>query len=182
MNSPRFRDLSPKQIVPTLADDGVYLASESSMYRLLRRDGQLEHRGKAGPAQHHRPDELVARGPNQVWSWDITWMPSLIRGKYFYLYTIVDVFSRKIVGLAADRQPLIGVDHLDIHLAEDRHHVVDLVGRYDVGGQHIVHVVVSQIALLFPEIDQFFDLFHLFLREMSIGSWLKHGLKALLLT
>lgn len=98
VNSPRFRDLSPKQIVPTLADEGVFLASESTVYRLLRQGGQLEHRGKARPVQHRRPDELVARASNQVWSWDITWLPSPIRGKYFYLYTIVDVFSRKIVG------------------------------------------------------------------------------------
>lgn len=100
VNSPRFRDLSPKQIVPQLADDGIFLASESTIYRLLRLNAQLEHRGPARPATHRRPDELVASGPNQVWCWDITWLPSPIRGKFFYLYTIIDVFSRKIVGRA----------------------------------------------------------------------------------
>jgi transposase InsO family protein len=86
--------------VPQLADDGIFLASESTLYRLLRANGQLEHRGRARPATHRRPDELVATGPNQVWSWDITWLPSPIRGQFFYCYMIVDVFSRKIVGRA----------------------------------------------------------------------------------
>lgn len=100
VNSQRFRDLSPKQIVPQLADSGIYLASESTVYRLLRATGQLEHRGRARPATHRRPDELVATGPNQVWCWDITWLPSPVRGKFFYCYMIVDVFSRKIVARA----------------------------------------------------------------------------------
>lgn len=100
VNSRRFRDLSPKQIVPQLADDGIFLASESTVYRLLRANGQLEHRGRARPATHRRPDELVATGPNQVWCWDITWLASPIRGKFFYCYMIVDLFSRKIVGRA----------------------------------------------------------------------------------
>lgn len=86
--------------MPQIADGGHYLASESTIYRLLRREGQLAHRGRARPAARHRPKELVATAPNQVWSWDISYLPSLIRGKFFYLYMIVDVFSRKIVGRA----------------------------------------------------------------------------------
>lgn len=97
VNSPRFRDLSPKQIVPTLADEGSFLVSESTMYRILRAAGQMAHRGRAKPPRHRRPDELVATGPNQVWSWDITWLPTMVRGRFLFLYMIVDVFSRKIV-------------------------------------------------------------------------------------
>jgi transposase InsO family protein len=100
VNSPRFRDLSPKQVVPMLADDGIFLASESTIYRLLRASDQLAHRGRARPATHRRPDELVATEPKRVWCWDITWLPSVVRGKFFFLYTILDVFSRKIVGQA----------------------------------------------------------------------------------
>lgn len=100
VNSPRFMDLSLKQIVPTLADENVYIASESTMYRVLRAEGQMTRRGRAKPPSHHRPDELVATGPNQVWCWDITFLPSMIRGKFFYCYTIVDVFSRKVVNRA----------------------------------------------------------------------------------
>lgn len=105
VRSPRFRDLSPKQIVPMLADDGVFVASESSFYRVLRRAGQLAHRGRAKPPTSRRPDEYVATAPNQVWCWDITYLPTLVRGQFFYCYTILDVFSRKIVGYAVhDRE------------------------------------------------------------------------------
>jgi transposase InsO family protein len=100
VNSRQFRDRSPKQIVPQLADEGVYLASESTVYRILRDEDLLAHRGRAKPAQHKRPDELVATGPNQIWSWDITYLPTLIKGQFFYLYMVIDVFSRKIVGRA----------------------------------------------------------------------------------
>jgi transposase InsO family protein len=99
VNRPEYRDLSIKQIVPILADEGVYVASESTMYRVLREAGQAAHRGAARPPRHHpRPREAVATGPNQVWSWDITYLPSPVRGSFFYLYMIIDVFSRKIVG------------------------------------------------------------------------------------
>jgi len=105
VNSPRFRDLSPKQIVPLLADEGVYVASESTVYRLLRRNEQLAHRGRARPATHRRPDEVLATAPNQAWCWDIAWLPTPVRGQFLFLYTILDVFSRKIVGWAVhDRE------------------------------------------------------------------------------
>lgn len=86
--------------MPLLADDGIFLASESTIYRLLRAHDQLAHRGRARPATHRRPDELVATEPCRVWCWDITWLPSPVRGKFFFLYSIVDVFSRKIVAQA----------------------------------------------------------------------------------
>lgn len=97
-NRPEFRDLSPRQIVPLLADRGQYLASESTFYRVLREAGQLAHRGHVRPATQRKPKEHVASAPNQVWSWDITYLRSAVRGSFFYLYLAVDVFSRKIVG------------------------------------------------------------------------------------
>lgn len=97
-NLPDHRDLSPKQIVPRLADQGRYIASESSFYRVLRADGQVHHRERSRPAVHSRPRELAATGPNQVWSWDITYLLSSVKGVYFYLYLVLDIFSRKIVG------------------------------------------------------------------------------------
>lgn len=99
VNSPEFRDLSPHQIVPRLADEATYLASESTMYRVLREHDQLKHREPAKPAKKRkRPDEHEATGPNQVWSWDITYLPSPVRGSFYYLYMLEDVWSRKIVG------------------------------------------------------------------------------------
>lgn len=98
LTSAEFRDLSPKQVVPKLADRGLYFASESTMYRLLREAKLATHRGRAKPRTSTRPNELVACGPNQVWSWDITYLKSPVRGIFYYLYMIVDVWSRKIVG------------------------------------------------------------------------------------
>jgi transposase InsO family protein len=92
-----FRNVSPKQIVPKLADQGVYIASESSFYRVLKEQQMLQHRQASKPATHHRPNEQVASGPCQVWSWDITYLRTTVRGMFFYLYMIVDVWSRKIM-------------------------------------------------------------------------------------
>jgi transposase InsO family protein len=97
-NAPRFAHLPPSQIVPQLADEGLYLASESSFYRILRNKKQLTRRGKAKAPTHSRPPELVATAPNQLWSWDITYLGTTVKGLYFYLYLIMDLFSRKIVG------------------------------------------------------------------------------------
>lgn len=96
-NSSPFRDLSPKQVVPTLADHGVYIASESSFYRILRENKMMAHRQSAKPAVFHHPQEHVATGPCQVWTWDITFLRSPVRGLFFYLYMIVDIWSRKIM-------------------------------------------------------------------------------------
>jgi putative transposase len=96
-NAPNFRDLSPKQIVPQLADQGRYVASESTFYRVLREEGQINHRQSSRPASTQKPREQVATGPCEVWSWDITYLRSSIRGVFYYLYLFVDVWSRKIV-------------------------------------------------------------------------------------
>lgn len=95
---PEFADRSPKQIVPLLADRGEYLASESTFYRILRAADQLARRGRAKPPTRQRPAPLVATAPHQVWTWDITYLATTVRGSFFYLYLILDLFSRKIVG------------------------------------------------------------------------------------
>lgn len=100
VNSPKYRDLPPSQIVPRLADEGTYLASESSIYRILREMEQANERGRAKPRVHRRPEPHVATCPNQVWSWDITYIKAPVRGTFFYLYLMLDVWSRKIVGWA----------------------------------------------------------------------------------
>ena len=98
LNSPEHRDLSPNQIVPLLANKGHYLGSEASFYRILREEDLQRHREPSRPAIHTRPDEKVATGRNQVWSWDITYLASPIRGAFFYLYLVMDIWSRKIMG------------------------------------------------------------------------------------
>jgi putative transposase len=97
--SVEHRNLSPKQIVPKLADCGEYIASESSFYRALAEEKMSEHRGRTKPREPRRVLELVADKPLVVWSWDITYLRSATqRGTFFYLYLIIDVWSRKIVG------------------------------------------------------------------------------------
>lgn len=98
LTSKRFRDLSPRQIVPALADEGVYVVSESTMYRMLRSERLLTHREGSRPRTNHRPPELVAAAVNEVWCWDITWLPAPVRGTFFYLYLVEDLYSRRIVG------------------------------------------------------------------------------------
>ena len=99
LNSPAYADLPPSQVVPRLADQGHYMASESTMYRILREAGQLTHRGADKPRQPRpRPAPLCATAPNQIYSWDITYLPAPIKGKFYYLYLFMDLFSRKIVG------------------------------------------------------------------------------------
>lgn len=97
-NSAEFASLPPSQIVPTLADRGEYLASESTFYRVLKAANQQHHRGRAKTPSKRTVTSHCATGPNQVWSWDITWLPSAIKGQYYYWYMMLDVFSRKIVG------------------------------------------------------------------------------------
>src|SRR5260370_6786807 len=90
-------NLPPSQIVPGLADRGGYLASESSFYRVLRSASQQHHRGRARKPSARVVSSHCATGPNQVWSWDITWMPAAVKGQYYYWYMMLDVFSRRIV-------------------------------------------------------------------------------------
>lgn len=97
-NSPEFGHLPPSQIVPRLADQHRYIASESTFYRVLKAEKQLAHRRSERPAHaRSKPRSVCADAPNQLYSWDITYLPTTIRGQYFYLCLFLDVFSRKIV-------------------------------------------------------------------------------------
>src|SRR5690606_32712199 len=98
LNSPIYRSLPPSQIVPALADDGCYIASESTFYRILREEGQQHHRGRSQAPENRPMSTHCATGPNQVWCWDITWLPGPVKGVYYYLYLILDLYSRKVVG------------------------------------------------------------------------------------
>jgi len=114
-NQPEFAALPPGQIVShrelrspnsILADRGLYIGSERSFYRVLHAHGQAHCCGRARPPQEPRPvPRLEARGPNEVWSWDITYLPTSVRGVWLYLYLVIDVWSRKVVAWdVADRE------------------------------------------------------------------------------
>ena len=101
-----FAHRSPHQIVPALADQGRYLASEATFYRVLRAADQLARRGRPKAAPRARPAPLTATGPNQVWSWEITDLATTVKGTFFYLSLIMDVFSRKPV--LSDVEGIVG--------------------------------------------------------------------------
>jgi len=133
-NDPGYANLSPSKMVPKLADEGRYIGSESTFYRVLKAESLLKHRHKSKPPrQITKPKALTAIAPNQIYSWDITYLPTQIRGLYFYLYLVMDIYSRKIVGwqvyqeetsaLAADLMKDIcareGVEHHQVTLHSD---------------------------------------------------------------
>lgn len=116
-NQPEHQSLPPSQIVPRLADQGIYLASEATMYRVLRAARQVNRRGRAAPPRRvARPDAHAASAPNRVWSWDITYLPTAIKGQFHRLYMAVDIYSRKIVGW-------------EVHYEELADHAADLITR-----------------------------------------------------
>lgn len=98
INSEEYSSSPPSQIVPKLADKGIYLCSEATMYRILHNAKQLKHRGRSKAPKRRIPETHIATGSNQVWCWDITWLPGPAKGIYHYLYLMLDIFSRKIVG------------------------------------------------------------------------------------
>ena len=98
VNSPEYADLVPPQIVPKLANEGIYIASESTIYRVLKEEKMNTHRSRTkAPVKRVAPTH-VATEPNQVWTWDITWLNASVKGQYYKLYLVLDMFSRLIVG------------------------------------------------------------------------------------
>ena len=90
-NSSFYCDLPACQIVPRLADRGQYVASESTFYRILREENLLTHRQRSRPRTHCKPKELIATAPNQVWSWDVTYLATIVSGLFYYLYLVMDI-------------------------------------------------------------------------------------------
>jgi transposase InsO family protein len=116
-NEPRFAAVPPARIVPMLADEGVYLASESSFSRVLRAQGQSAHRGRAkAPRAVRAPSTHIATAARAVWCWDMTYLPASVIGLWFHLYLILDLYSRKIVGW-------------EVHDSDDAEHAAHLVRR-----------------------------------------------------
>ncbi len=116
-NEPRFADVPPARIVPMLADEGVYVASESTFCRVLREHGQAVHRGRAkAPRVSRPPTTHIATGPRQVFCWDMTYLPAVVMGRWYYLYLILDIYSRKVVGW-------------EVHDTDDADHAAHLVRR-----------------------------------------------------
>ena len=104
LNDDRFADLPPADVYATLLDEGKYVCSIRTMYRILQAHGELKERRRQLRHPHYQAPELLATGPNQLWSWDITKLKGPVKWTYFYLYVILDVFSRYVVGWLAALQ------------------------------------------------------------------------------
>lgn len=116
-NAPRFADVPPARIVPMLDDEGIYLASESTFARVPRAHRQVAHRGRAKVPRASRPPTThLATARGQVWCWDMTYLPARVLGRWFHLYLILDLYSRKIVGW-------------EVHATDAAEHAADLVRR-----------------------------------------------------
>lgn len=125
VNEERFASMPPCQIVPALADEGTYIASESTFYRILREEKMQNHRGRSQePGKHGKPTSYCATGPNQVWTWDITYLSGPVKGIFFYLYLIIDIFSRDIVGW-------------EVWAEESADHASDLISRACLGQKRL---------------------------------------------
>lgn len=105
LHSERFRDRAPAEVFATLLDEGTYLCSMRTMYRILDEAQEVRERRDQLRHPHYQKPQLLATGPNQVWSWDITKLLGPVKWSYFYLYVILDIFSRYVVGwMVADRE------------------------------------------------------------------------------
>ncbi len=98
LHAPRFADQAPAEIYATLLDEGVYRGSIRTMYRLLDQNGEIRERRRQLRHPVYQKPELLAEKPNEVWSWDITKLMGPTKWSYFYLYVILDIFSRRVVG------------------------------------------------------------------------------------
>jgi transposase InsO family protein len=112
--SDEFKDKNPYEIVVILLERGIYIASVRTFYRVLKEEGKLHHRSNRRPPQRSsRPPERKATGPDQVYTWDITYLPTVVKGLFFYAYIIMDIWSREIVGWA-------------VHTSESEEHAREL--------------------------------------------------------
>ena len=115
-NKPEYASLAPCEIVPALADEGVYIASESTFYRVLREEKMANHRGRSEAPKHNHPTSYSATGPNQVYMWDITYLNGPHKGMFYYLYLFSDLYDRSIVGW-------------EVYEEESAEHASDLIKR-----------------------------------------------------
>lgn len=116
VNKPEYASMPPCEIVPHLADQGIYIASESTFYRVLKEEKMLNHRGRADAPSRNHPTTYSADGPNQVWMWDITYLNGPHKGMFYYLYLFSDLYDRSIVGW-------------EVYEEENADHASDLIRR-----------------------------------------------------
>jgi putative transposase len=148
MHAERFMDAAPRQIYATLLDEGLYLCSVSTMYRILCQQGELRERRNQLRHPSYRKPELLASGPNQVWSWDITKLKGPAKWVYFCLYVILDIFSRYVVGWMVAHRESANLAKRLIQETCDKQGIVEgqLVIHADRGGSMTSKTVAQLMA------------------------------------
>jgi putative transposase len=147
LNSERFADMAPDEIHAALLDEGTYLCSERTMYRILERHGQNANRRQSEPRQYQKP-ELLATRPNQVWSWDITKLKGPAAWTYYYLYTIMDIFSRYVVGwMVAYRETAQLAEDLIAETILKQHIVPGTLTLHADRGSSMTSLTVAQLLV-----------------------------------
>ena len=150
LHQPRFADLAPAEVYATLLDEGSYLCSERTMYRVLAENSEIRERRNQLRHPHYSPPELLATGPNQLWSWDITKLLGPAKWTYFYLYVIIDVFSRYVVGwMVAHRETAALAERL-IEATCHRQHIP--AGQLTIHADRGTSMTSKPVALLLSDL------------------------------
>jgi len=150
LNSQRFADQAPREVYAALLDEGHYLCSVPTMYRILRENAEIrERRHQLRHPAYARP-ELVATGPNQVWTWDITKLPGPVKWAWFCLYVVLDLFSRFVVGwLIAQRE---SAELAQVLIAESCARQGIALGQLGVHSDRGGPMTAKPLALLFADL------------------------------
>ncbi len=145
LNCERFRDMAPPEVYTTMLDEGLYLCAQRTMYRILERNHQTVQRRQSEPRQYARP-ELLASRPNEVWSWDITKLKGPRKWTYFYLYTILDIYSRYVVGwMVAYRESATLAEELITETCQRQHIERGSLTVHADNGSSMTSLAVAQL-------------------------------------
>ena len=146
--SPAFVDQTPATVVANLLDDGTYLCSARTMYRILHEHQQVQERRRGHRRVHYAKPELVARAPNQCWSWDITKLKGPVTWQYFYLYVILDLYSRYVVGwMVAERESAVLAKQLITETCSKQEIVEDQLTLHADRGSSMKSKLVAQLLV-----------------------------------
>jgi len=150
LHSEEYCDQPPAEVYQRLLESAQYLCSVSTMHRLLRRSGEIGERRAQRPAQHHVEPRLLARRPNEVWTWDITKLPLITRGVYLSLYVVLDLFSRFVVAWMVSRKEnsALAQQLMDEAIARYRIEPNTLTVHQDRGSPMIAHGYLDLMSSL----------------------------------
>ena len=150
LNDDRFADLPPAEVYVTLLDEGKYVCSIRTMYRVLQENAQVTERRHQLRHSRYAAPELLATGPNQLWSWDITKLKGPVKWTYFYLYVILDVFSRYVVGWMAALQDSATLAQRLIAQTCERQGIAE--GKLTIHADRGPAMIAKSVALLLADL------------------------------